>query len=423
MAVTAPISIIAPDAGADEARRRGLRQMRTVAVSLLVLAAVVYAATLGRDGAWGFVNAGAEASMVGAIADWFAVTALFKHPLGIPIPHTALIPKRKDELGKGLQEFVGENFMQEDIIRDRVGAATISARVGDWLGDPANARRVVDEFSDVVGIALDKVRDEHIADLVTEAFVPRFRDEPIAPILGSLISEAVRDDLHHGVVDLALEEMHRWLVHNGDTFTEVLSERAPWWAPPRLNEAVTQRLHLEAIRWVADIRDTPDHHAREAFDSMLTQLGQDLLTNPQTQERAERFKERLLDHPQVVTTAISLWKAMRSALLTSIREREGAVRVRLLVELNAFAERLRTDASLRDKLDKTAADVAVFAIARYGAELTTVITHTIERWDGKEAARRIELHVGRDLQFIRINGTIVGGLVGVLIHTISLLVH
>lgn len=423
MAVTAPISIITPDVGADEARRRGLRQMRTVAVSLLVLAAVVYAATLGRDGAWGFVNAGAEASMVGAIADWFAVTALFKHPLGIPIPHTALIPKRKDELGKGLQEFVGENFMQEDIIRDRVGAATISARVGDWLGDPANARRVVDEFSDVVGIALDKVRDEHIADLVTEAFVPRFRDEPIAPILGSLISEAVRDDLHHGVVDLALEEMHRWLVHNGDTFTEVLSERAPWWAPPRLNEAVTQRLHLEAIRWVADIRDTPDHHAREAFDSMLTQLGQDLLTNPQTQERAERFKERLLDHPQVVTTAISLWKAMRSALLTSIREREGAVRVRLLVELNAFAERLRTDASLRDKLDKTAADVAVFAIARYGAELTTVITHTIERWDGKEAARRIELHVGRDLQFIRINGTIVGGLVGVLIHTISLLVH
>ncbi|WP_310530203.1 DUF445 family protein, partial [Nocardioides sp.] len=141
------------------------------------------------------------------------------------------------------------------------------------------------------------------------------------------------------------------------------------------------------------------------------------------QERAERFKERLLDHPQVVTTAISLWKAMRSALLTSIRDRDGAVRQRMLVELSSFAERLRTDASLREKLDRTAADIAVFTVARYGAELTAVITHTIERWDGKEAARRIELHVGRDLQFIRINGTIVGGLVGVVIHAISLLVH
>ena len=422
MALTASLPMITPDPGADEARRRGLRQMRTVAVSLLVLAAIVYIATLGRDGAWGFVNAGAEASMVGAIADWFAVTALFKHPLGVPIPHTALIPKRKDELGKGLEEFVGENFLQEDIIRDRTAAATISARVGDWLSDPAHARRVVDEVSDVAAIALDRVRDDHIADLV-DALVPRFREEPISPILGSLIIEAVRDDLHHGVIDLALEEMHRWLVHHGETFTDVLSERAPWWAPPRLNEAVTQRLHLEAIRWIADIRDDPDHHARDAIDSMLSQLGQDLLTNPQTQERAERFKERLLDHPQVVTTAISLWKAMRSALLSSIRDRNGAVRERMLLELNSFAERLRTDAPLRDKLDRTAADIAVFAVSRYGAELTAVITHTIERWDGKEAARRIELHVGRDLQFIRINGTIVGGLVGVLIHAISLLVH
>ncbi|WP_082624397.1 DUF445 domain-containing protein [Nocardioides sp. Soil805] len=423
-AVSSPsIPLITPDPGADEARRRGLRRMRTVAVSLLGFAAVVYVATLGRDGVWGFVNAGAEASMVGAIADWFAVTALFKHPMGLPIPHTALIPKRKDELGKGLEEFVGENFLQEDIIRERVAAATISGRVGDWLSAPANARRVVDEVADVAAIALGKVRDEHIADLVSNAFVPRFREEPIAPLLGSLLSEMVRDDLHHGVVDLGLDELHRWLVHNPDTFVEVLSERAPWWAPPRLNEALTQRLHLEALRWIEDIRDDPHHHARAALDSMLAQLGHDLLVDDATQDRAERFKERLLDHPQVVTSAISLWKAMRSALLASVHERDGAVRQRLLDELNAFAERLRTDASLRERLDRTVADVVVFGVSRYGAEVTTVITHTIERWDGKEAARRIELHVGRDLQFIRINGTIVGGLVGVLIHAISLLVH
>src|SRR5690606_1449784 len=160
---------------------------------------------------------------VGAIADWFAVTALFKHPLGVPIPHTALIPKRKNELGKGLEEFVAENFLQEEIVRERVAAAGISERVGDWLADPANARRVVDEVADVASIGLGKVRDDHIADLVTHAFVPRFRDEPISPLLGSMLMEVLRDDLHHGVVDLVLEEMHRWLVGNPETFVRVLS--------------------------------------------------------------------------------------------------------------------------------------------------------------------------------------------------------
>ena len=417
-----PISLSTPDPGADEARRQGLRRMRTVAVGLLVLAACVYAATLGQEGFWGFVNAGAEASMVGAIADWFAVTALFKHPLGIPIPHTALVPKRKDELGKGLEEFVGENFLQEDIIRERVAAAGISVRVGDWLADPANTRRVVDEVSDIAVIGLGRVRDEHIADLVSQAFVPRFRDEPISPLLGTALMEVLRDDLHHSVVDLVMEEMHRWLLDNPETFVTVLRERAPWWAPPKLNDAITTRIHAEAIAWVEDIRSDPHHRVREALDSMLGQLAGDLLNDRATQERAEAFKNRLLDHPQVVTTAISLWKAMRSAVLESIRDREGAVRVRLLTELNAFAEQLRTDADLRTRLDRTAADVTVFMVERYGAEVTTVITHTIERWDGKEAARRIELHVGRDLQFIRINGTIVGGLVGVLIHAVSLAV-
>jgi uncharacterized membrane-anchored protein YjiN (DUF445 family) len=153
------ISMITPDPAADEARRRGLRRMRTIAVSLLVFAAVVYVATRGQGGFLGFVNAGAEASMVGAIADWFAVTALLKHPLGIPVPHTALIPKRKDELGRGLEEFVGENFLQEGIIRDRVAAATISARVGSWLSNPANARRVADEAAELASIALGKVTD------------------------------------------------------------------------------------------------------------------------------------------------------------------------------------------------------------------------------------------------------------------------
>jgi uncharacterized membrane-anchored protein YjiN (DUF445 family) len=413
--------MITPDPAADEARRQGLRRMRTVAVGLLLLAAVVYAATRGSTGWLGFVNAGAEASMVGAIADWFAVTALFKHPLGIPIPHTALIPKRKDELGRGLQEFVGENFLQEGIIRERVGAATISLRIGRWLDDPAHVRRVVDETAEIAAIGLGKVRDEHVQDLFRAAVVPRFLEEPISPLLGGLLGEVVADDLHHGLVDLALEELHRWLSHNQETFTEVLSERAPWWAPPRLNDAVTARVHVEAMRWIADVRNDPDHHARAALDSMLAQLSHDLLFDAATQERAERLKQRILEHPAVLSSAVSLWNAFRRALLDSLRDPSGAVRARLQAELAAFGGRLRDDATLRSRLDGVGADLAVFVVSRYGVELTAVITHTIERWDGREAARRIELHVGRDLQFIRINGTIVGGLVGVLIHTASVL--
>ena len=417
------MSMLAVDPAADAERRRGLRRMRTVAVSLLVFAAVVYVLTRDRDGFLGFVNAGAEASMVGAIADWFAVTALFKHPLGLPVPHTALIPKRKDDLGRGLEEFVGENFLQEEIIRERITAATISARVATWLNREENARRVVDELAELAAIALSKVRDEHIASLVNDALVPRFREEPIAPLLGGLLDEALRDDLHHGLVDLTLAELHDWLKENPETVREVLGERAPWWAPERLNEAVTTRIHVEMVRWVGDIRSDPHHRARQALDSMLRQLARDLLDDPDTQARTERFKDRLLEHPAVISSGISLWNALRRALTSSLADPQGAVRLRLMREMQSFADRLAADEELRLRLDTMAADLAVFAVERYGAELTAVITHTIERWDGKQAAERIELHVGRDLQFIRINGTIVGGLVGVLIHTIAVLIH
>jgi uncharacterized membrane-anchored protein YjiN (DUF445 family) len=282
---------------------------------------------------------------------------------------------------------------------------------------------VVDEVAELARIALSKVRDEHIASLVNDALVPRFREEPIAPLLGGLLDEALRDDLHHGLVDLTLAELHDWLKENPDTVREVLGERAPWWAPERLNDAVTTRIHVEMVRWVGDIRSDPHHRARKALDSMLRQLARDLLDDPDTQARTERFKDRLLEHPAVISSGISLWNALRRALTTSLGDPQGAVRLRLMREMQSFADRLAADEELRLRLDTMAADLAVFAVDRYGAELTAVITHTIERWDGKQAAERIELHVGRDLQFIRINGTIVGGLVGVLIHTIAVLIH
>jgi uncharacterized membrane-anchored protein YjiN (DUF445 family) len=417
------ISMITPRGDLDEERRRGLRRMRTIAVSLLLAAAVVYLLTLGQSGFLGFVNAGAEASMVGAMADWFAVTALFKHPLGLPIPHTALVPKRKEMLGRSLEEFVGENFLQEEIIRDRVRIAEMTRRVGEWLVSADNSQRVVDEASSVLRIGLAGIRDEDLVALVQEALVPRLMEEPISPVAGGLLEEIVRDRAHHGLVDLALDEAYRWLSDNEATFAEIVGERAPWWSPAPLNERVTHRLHVELLAWVGEIREDPYHHARFALDSMLERLAQDLLHDPATMERAERLKERVFTHPQLVVAATSLWKAFRNALLAALEDPEGPVRRRAVLELTKFGGTLLGEEALREKLDRYAADLAVFVVGRYGRELTAVITHTIDRWDGREAARKIELHVGRDLQFIRINGTIVGGLVGVVIHAVSVLVH
>jgi uncharacterized membrane-anchored protein YjiN (DUF445 family) len=412
---------ITQDTEADAYRRTRLRRMQAVAGGLLGFAAVVYLLTLDQDGFLGFVNAGAEASMVGAIADWFAVTALFRHPLGLPIPHTALVPRKKDEFGKSLEEFFAENFLHEQVIRERLAAADIPRRVGEWLTEPDNAGRVVAEGASVVAIGLRRLRDDDVRSVVEEVLIPRFREEPISPVAGGFLQEIVADNAHHGLVDLALEEGHRWLVHNQETFSDVIGERAPWWAPDRLNEVVTARLHLEAIRWVADIRRDPEHHARLALDSLLRQLAQDLLTDSATQERAEKLKLRVLEQPQMVTTGMSLWSAFRTALLDALEDEGGPLRRKAASELVAFGQRVGQDQALREKLDTWAADFAVWAIGRYGDELTAVITQTIQRWDGEEAARKIELHVGRDLQFIRINGTIVGGLVGVLIHAVSLM--
>ena len=418
--MSVPMMTAAPEL--DEERRRGLRRMRSLAVGLLLFAAAVYLVTLDQDGFLGFVNAGAEASMVGAIADWFAVTALFKHPLGLPIPHTALIPRRKEMLGRSLEEFVGENFLHEQVIRERMQVADLSRRVGDWLVVEEHARRVVDEAASVLHIGLTRVRDEDFAALVEEALLPRLRAEPVSPVAGSLLAEVVRDRAHHGLVDLALDEAYRWLDQNEDTFSDIVGERAPWWSPPAVNDRVTRRIHVELLAWISDIRNDPQHHARIALDSMLAQLAEDLLHDPATQARAEALKERVFDHPQILVTATSLWNAFRAALLDALADDDGPLRGRAVAELSAFGRRLLEDAGLRGKLDRYAADFAVFVVDRYGAELTTVITHTIDRWDGKEAARKIELHVGRDLQFIRINGTIVGGLVGVLIHAVAVLV-
>ena len=403
----------------DDRRQRALTRMRAVAGSLLVAAAVVYVLTLGLDGAWGYLHAFAEAAMVGAVADWFAVTALFRRPFGLPIPHTAIIPTRKGALARSLQQFVRGNFLTEPVVRSRVADAQVALRVGSWLAVEAHSARAVQEASVLAQTALDNVKDADVAALLETEVLPRLREEPLSEIAGRLLGDIVEEGAHRGLVDLVLAEAHRWLTDNPETFADALLTRAPWWTPQWLDEQVTGRIHFEVLGWVTDIRDDPDHEARIALDALLRQLALDLQHDPDTKQGAERLKERLMSQPQVLEAATSLWQALRRALAESLANPVGAVRTRATAALVSFGERLIEDEELRRRWDGYAADVAAFLASRYGDELTTVITDTIDRWDGREAARRIELHVGRDLQFIRINGTVVGGLAGLTIHALS----
>jgi uncharacterized membrane-anchored protein YjiN (DUF445 family) len=406
---------------ADLVRRRGLRRMRAVALSLLVLAALVFIATRNRDGAWGFVNTTAEASMVGALADWFAVTALFRHPLGIPVPHTAIIPNRKDTLGQSLEEFVTGNFLTADAARERVVAADVSRRVGRWLTQEQHSARVVTEVAKAISRALVAIGDDDIRGFVENALLPRLVHEPLSPVAGHLLESIVEDGAHHGLVDIALAESHRWLSANEDAVASIVGEKAPWWTPAWLDEKVIARVHREALSWVADARDRPNHPARKALDDLLAQLARDLQHDPDTIARAEALRVRVMTHPQIGATVVAVWEAVRTALLGALDDADGPLRRRGVGALSEFGERLLNDPELRQRVDGHAADAIGFVVTTYGHEIAKVISATVDRWDGKEAAERIELHVGRDLQFIRINGTIVGGLAGLAIHTLNVL--
>ncbi|WP_228387096.1 DUF445 domain-containing protein [Ornithinicoccus halotolerans] len=420
-APTTPTALGEPDpfTGTDEQRRASLRRMRLVATGLLVLMAVVYLLTHDRAGAWGYVHAAAEAGMVGAIADWFAVTALFRHPMRLPVPHTAIIPRRKQALGRSLEQFVSTHFLTPETVRERYRTAEVARRVGRWLAVPEHAGRVVTDASPVAVTLLRRIRAEDMAGFVADTLLPRLRQEPLSPLAGHLLDAVVTDRAHHGVVDIAAGELHHWVRGHPDEVATILHARAPWWSPRWLDDQVVDRVYRELVDWTAEVASDPQHRVRLALDSYLAELAADLQRDETTMARFEALKERVLQHPQTVTAAVAVWEAVSAALQEALEDPDGRLRARLVEEVAAFGHRLESDPVLRERADELGEEAVAGAVSRYGAELATVISTTVDRWDGQEAADRIELHVGRDLQFIRINGTVVGALVGLTLHGLS----
>ncbi|MEU5428254.1 DUF445 domain-containing protein [Streptomyces olivoreticuli] len=412
---------------ADEEKRRGVRRMKGLATGLLLLVALVYAlAKWGQSsgaGAWaGYVAAAAEAGMVGALADWFAVTALFRRPMGLPIPHTAIIPTKKDQLGRSLGEFVGENFLSGDVVRVRLRTVGIASRLGAWLAEPEHADRVTAELATALRGALTVLRDSDVQAVVGEAITRRADAQEIAPGLGNMLEKIVADGGHRRVVDLVCVRAHDWLIAHGDSVMQAVTGGAPGWTPRFVDRKVGERVYKELLRFVTEMRDMPEHPARGAVDRFLEDFARDLRSDTDTRARVERLKSEVLGRGEVQDLIASTWSSLRAMIVAAAEDERSELRLRVRAGLLSLGTRMSTDDRLRAKVDGWLEDAAVYVVTTYRGEITALITDTIASWDADHTSRKIEAHIGRDLQFIRINGTVVGALAGLCIYTASRLV-
>ncbi|MFV5994631.1 DUF445 domain-containing protein [Streptomyces sp. NPDC056231] len=409
---------------ADEEKRRGVRRMKTTATGLLLLVALVYVlATWAKNagvGGWpGFVAAAAEAGMVGALADWFAVTALFKRPLGLPIPHTAIIPTKKDQLGTSLGSFVGENFLSGDVVRGRIEALGIGGRLGAWLAEPAHADRVTAELATALRGALTVLRDSDVQAVVGEAITRRANAAEVGPGLGKMLENIVADGGHRRVVDLICLRAHDWLVLHADSVMDAVQGGAPGWTPRFVDKRVGERVYKELLRFVTEMRDMPGHPARASIDTFLTDFAADLQTDSDTRARVERLKTEILGRGEVQEFIASAWSSVRTMIIAAAEDEQSELRLRARASLMSLGARLATDRRLQAKLEGWLEDAAVYVVTTYRTEITSLISDTVAGWDADQTSKKIEAHIGRDLQFIRINGTVVGALAGLLIYTVS----
>ncbi|MET9422656.1 DUF445 domain-containing protein [Streptomyces sp. NPDC006540] len=409
---------------ADEEKRRGVRRMKTTATGLLLGVALVFVlATWAKNaglGGWaGYVAAAAEAGMVGALADWFAVTALFRHPLGIPIPHTAIIPNKKDQLGASLGSFVGENFLSSDVVRVRLKAVGIGSRLGAWLAQPAHADRVTAELSTALRGALTVLRDSDVQAVVGEAITRRAEAVEIAPGIGKTLQKVVADGAHHRAVDLICTRAHDWLVFHSDSVMDAVEGGAPGWTPRFVDKKIGERVYKELLRFVTEMRDMPGHPARGAIDRFLGDFAVDLQSDTDTRARVERMKSELLARSEVQDVIASVWASVRAMIISAAEDDRSELRLRARASLLSLGTRLATDSRLQAKVDGWVEDAAVYVVTTYRGEITSLISDTVASWDAEHTSRKIEAHIGRDLQFIRINGTVVGALAGLLIYTVA----
>ena len=411
-----------PPLRSEVARAARLRAMKLRATGLLVAISVAFVllTVLGDDrGVVGYLQAAAAGGMVGGLADWFAVTALFRHPLGIPIPHTAVIVERKEQFGQTLGEFVQENFLSPEVIAERMRAARVVERTATWMSERENADRVAEQLANVAVGLTDAVRDEDVQGLLQQEIARGVDAVPLASLAGGAVRVMTADGRHDELLDTLLRGIERTLEKNRETLRERFARESPWWLPETIDDRIFDRLYDGVCNLLRAVNEDPQHELRAQFEQWLRDLADRLEHSPELAARVEQLKRDVLEHPELRDWSSSLWAQLKETLRTQAARPDSELRRRLAAAVVAAGLRLQDDPELADRIDQSIERAARYLAEHFHEELADLVSGTIARWDADETSRRLELLLGPDLQFIRINGTVVGALAGMLIHAIS----
>lgn len=396
--------------------------MKQLATGLLLLVSAIYvtASIFEHEFLWiSFVAATAEAAMVGAIADWFAVTALFRHPLGLKIPHTAIIPLRKHTIANQFGRFVQSNFLSEQVIRDNIRSMNLSQSVAAWLIRPENARAVAQQITQGLGGIVKVVNDEDIQKLIETKLAARINDTSLAPLMGDLLSFVIAGKRQQVLIDTVVTAGLRILEDSDLDLQNQVSEETPWWFPSSVDHAI----YAQIVRSVSDIlhgmKTDELHPLRVRLVKSMNQFMDDLKHSQDIAEKERTIKQDFLNEPAVRDFTGSLWADLKQALLSQSEQSDGELVQTMERTVIAFGESILDNDTLAKKIDQWGEQSATYLITTYGHQISNLIANTIDQWDPVATSERIELQIGKDLQFIRINGTLVGGLVGLLIHTVN----
>lgn len=418
-----PAAPVEPPRPADDrVRRRLLQQGRRRATGLLIAVALAFVALQIWDGdaTWvGYAEAMVEAGMVGGLADWFAVVALFRHPLHIPIPHTAIIVERKDQFGETLGDFVQTSFLTPDIIAERVRAAGVVPRLAAWLADPGNADRLARHAADAAVTAADLLRDDEVHGAIEQVVRRRIEMTPLAPLAGRALGVMTEGGRHHDLLDVMLQALDRFLTENNASLRARFGNESPWWLPEAAEDRIFERLLDGARKVIGEVARNPDHELRADFDARVRRLVDELQTSPALGARGEDLKHELLDHPELRAWVAGMWTDVKAGLRGQAADPDSELRARLAAAIAALGHRLLDDPALAGRVEEGIEAGVRYIADHFSDEIGTMVSGTISRWDAHETADRLELLLGPDLQYIRINGTVVGSLAGLAIHTIS----
>ena len=400
-----------------------LRAMQRLASGLLVLAAALYLLARmfePRYAALGYLRAFCEAAMVGGLADWFAVTALFRHPLGVPLPHTAIIPTNKDRLGATLGRFVEQNFLASEIVMEKLGHIEFAAVAGRWLADPGRGGALTSQLVALLPRVLDAAGAEPVRRFLRHTLSVALKRLELAPLAADLLELLITRNAHQAVLDEMLTQARRLLMEADPEIRARVRQRTGWlWQRMGMDEKVSDRLIATVDELLREVSNDPDHVWRERFTTTVREYMTKLRGSALRRAQAEEFIRGLIEHAPVRAYLGTLWEQLRTQIRTDAAQPDSRLATQLRGALSGLGKSLLADDAARTTLDVWLRQLLLRLVEQRRHEVVTLIAETVRRWDTGTVTERIERAIGRDLQYIRINGTLIGGLVGVLIHLIS----